>query len=193
MSTARPQFPLSSRLLHWTMAAMILITLGIGVTMVASMASYHALISIHRLLGIAILLLVIIRFVNRLLYPPPLPATMSRMEHVAATSSEWTLYALMFLLPLIGWAMLSAAGYPIILYGSVRLPAILSHNLPLYAVLRQTHAILAYALFLMFLAHPGAILFHTLIERDGILERMVPWSVRPRETASTRAAHNCTD
>ena len=84
----------------------------------------------------------------------------------------------MFVLPLVGWGMLSAARYPIVLFGSLHLPFILPHDAMLYAVLRKAHTILAYLFFLTFLAHFGAILFHTLIVRDGILKRMVPWNVR---------------
>ena len=186
MSTQRRQFAASSRVLHWTMAAMVLTMLCIGVAMVVSLASYHVLVSIHRPLGIAILILVGVRFVNRLLNPPPpFPATMSRAERRAATASEYTLYGLMFVLPLVGWGMLSAANYPIVLFGSVHLPFILPHNVIVYAVLRKAHIILAYLFFLTFIAHFGAILFHTLIVRDGILKRMAPWNIRPRGSAST--------
>src|SRR6266513_534732 len=152
--TMSTQFPAFSRLLHWTMAAMVLTMLCIGVAMVVSLASYHVLVSIHRPLGIAILILVGVRFVNRLLNPPPpFPATMSRAERRVATASEYTLYGLMFVLPLVGWGMLSAARYPIVLFGSVHLPNILPHNLTLHAVLRQAHTVLAYLFFLTFLAH----------------------------------------
>src|SRR6478672_72314 len=97
LSVQRLQFPAFSRLLHWTMAAMVLTMLCIGVAMVASLANYHVLVSIHRPLGIAILILVVVRFVNRLLNPPPpLPATMARLERVAAAASEYTMYGLMF-------------------------------------------------------------------------------------------------
>src|SRR5438128_4401181 len=186
MSTQHRQFTVFSRLLHWTMAAMVLTMLGIGVSMVASLADYHALVSIHRPLGIAILILVVVRFVNRQLTSlPPFPATMSRAERIAATASELTMYGLMLVLPLVGWGMLSAARYPIVLYGSVHLPPILPHNAMLYAVLRQAHTILAYLFFLMFIAHFGAILFHTLIVRDGILKRMAPWNIRPQEDRTT--------
>jgi cytochrome b561 len=182
MSTRPRQFTALSRLLHWTMAAMVLTMLSIGVAIVASLANYHVLVSIHRPLGIAILILVVVRFVNRLLNPPPpFPATMPRVERLAATASEFTMYALMFLLPPVGWGMLSAAGYPVVLFGSVRLPFILPHDVMLYAVLRKAHTILAYLFFLTFIAHFGAILFHTLIVRDGILKRMAPWNIRPRE------------
>ena len=89
MSTERRQFTAFSRLLHWTMAAMVLTMLCIGVAMVVSLADYHVLVSIHRPLGIAILILVVVRFVNRQLSSlPPFPATMSRTERLAATASE---------------------------------------------------------------------------------------------------------
>jgi cytochrome b561 len=185
MSTQRSQFTLLSRLLHWTMAAMVLTMLCVGVAMVASLANYHVLVSVHRPLGVAILALVVVRFVNRLLNPPPpFPDTMSRAERLVATTAEYTMYGLMFTLPLVGWGMLSAARYPIVLYGPLHLPYILPHNLMLYAALRKAHTVLAYFFFLTFIAHFGAILFHTLIVRDGILNRMVPWTVRPPDTST---------
>jgi cytochrome b561 len=185
MSTPRWQFTAFSRLLHWTMAAMVLTMLCIGVAMVASLANYHALVSIHRPLGIAILILVVVRFVNRRLNPPPpFPATMSPTERLGATASEFAMYGLMFVLPLVGWGMLSAARYPIVLFGSVHLPFILPPSTRLYSFLRSAHTILAYVFALTFLAHFAAILFHTLIVRDGILTRMAPWNARPPGVAS---------
>src|SRR5262249_20581759 len=138
MSTQPRQFAVVSRILHWLMAAMVLAMLGIGVGMVASLADYHVLVSIHRPLGIAILILVVVRFVNRQLTSmPPFPATMSPLERRAATASEYAMYVLMFVQPLVGWGMLSAARYPVVLYGSLHLPSILPHDAMLYAVLRK--------------------------------------------------------
>jgi cytochrome b561 len=190
MTSEQRQFTGFSRLLHWTMAAMVLTMLCIGVAMVASLANYHLLVSIHRPLGIAILVLVVVRFVNRLLNPPPpFPETMSRLERLAATGTEYTMYALMFALPLIGWGMLSAARYPIVIHDSWRLPFIVPHDAMLHAALRRMHTVLAYLFILMFLGHFGAILFHTLIARDGILKRMTLRIGTPnRNTEQTRRA-----
>ena len=157
--------------------------------MVASLARYHVLVSIHRPLGIAILILVVVRFMNRLLEPA---AAFSR-DHVAygasgATASEFAMYGLMFVLPLVGWGMLSAAHYPIVLFGSVHLPFILPQSGRLYSFLRPAHTVLAYVFALTFLAHFGAILFHTLIVRDGILTRMAPWKAGPPEVAPADSA-----
>jgi cytochrome b561 len=174
----RRQFNLLARILHWTMAAMILTMLCIGVAMVASLADYHLLVAIHRPLGIAVLVLVVVRFANRKLSTlPPFPSTMSQRERQVAKVSEYLMYALMLVLPMVGWGMLSAAHYPIVLLGSVYLPWILPHNLELYWALRQAHTVLAYLFFAMFVAHFSAILFHTLIVRDGLLGRMVPWNL----------------
>ena len=180
--TGNGQFALPSRILHWTMAAMVLTMLFIGVAMVASLADYHLLVSIHRPLGIAIFVLVIIRYVNRKLNPPPeFIATMPPEERIAAHYSELLMYAMMFAMPLIGWGMLSAARYPIVLFGPIHLPPILPHSLMLYAVLRKTHTIVAYLFFATFIAHFSGVLFHTLIMRDGLIDRMVPWRVRGPE------------
>lgn len=172
----RQQFTVSMRFLHWLMAALVLAILGIGVAMVASVGDYHVLVSIHRPIGILILILVVIRFVNRSFSTlPPFPATMSSRERRVAHASELLLYTLLFVQPLIGWGMLSAARYPIVMWGSLHLFPILPHSVMLYAVLREAHTVLAYLLFLAIIAHFGAILFHTLIVRDGMLSRMAPW------------------
>lgn len=180
------QFAMFSRILHWTMAVMVLAMLFIGVAMVASLLDYHLLVSIHRPLGMAIFILVIIRYVNRWINPPPqFPASMPSRERLIAHVSELSMYAMMFALPLIGWAMLSAANYPIVMFGSLHLPPILPHNAMLYAVLRKTHTIIAYLFFLTFVAHFSAILFHTLIVRDHLLDRMLPWKVRKHDASAS--------
>jgi cytochrome b561 len=180
-SNSPAQFAFLSRILHWLMAALLLTMLFIGVSMVASLADYHRLVAIHRPLGILILVLAAVRLITRIFTRhPSLPATMSQSERVIAMASEYLLYALFFALPLVGWAMLSAGNYPITMFGGVELPPILPAKPELYTVLREAHTVLAYLLFLAFLAHLGAVLFHTVVLRDGLLIRMVPWSIRSR-------------
>jgi cytochrome b561 len=178
-ATEQQQFTARMRFFHWLTAAMVLTMLGIGLSMVASLVYYHRLISIHRPLGILVLIVVVIRYINRRYSAlPPFLATMSTRERSVASASELFLYALLIAQPLVGWGMLSAARYPIMLFGSLHLFPILPHNALLYAVLRSSHTVLAYLLCLMILAHFGAVLFHTWVLRDGIFNRMAPWRVR---------------
>ncbi|MEG3194069.1 cytochrome b/b6 domain-containing protein, partial [Lysobacter sp. D1-1-M9] len=109
-----------ARLLHWTMAVLILAMLFIGVGMVASVTLRPVLIDLHRPLGALILVLAVIRLANRWRSPPPpLPADMPRLQVLAAKASHWVLYGLMFAMPLLGWTMLSAGGYPVQMVGAL--------------------------------------------------------------------------
>ncbi|MFT3698821.1 MAG: cytochrome b/b6 domain-containing protein [Kofleriaceae bacterium] len=163
------QFAWSSRILHWLMAAMLIAMLFIGVHMVVSVDSYHRLLAIHRPLGLAILVLALVRIINRRLTTLPdfLP-TMTARDKTFAHYSELLLYALMVAMPLVGWGMQSAGGYPIFLH-------VLPTSPGLYSVLRPTHTVLAYLLFATFIAHLGNVLRHTIVIRDGELSRMLPW------------------
>ncbi len=162
------------RALHWLMAIMVLTMLFIGVAMVITLKPrFLTLISIHKPLGIAILALAVLRLGVRLrLGTPPLPEDLPRTQALAAKLSHVALYALFIAMPLVGWGMLSAGGYPIVLYGSLHLPEILPHNDQLHAILRTTHTVLAYMLFATILLHVGAALYHALIRRDGVFRAM---------------------
>ncbi|MBU9176022.1 cytochrome b [Burkholderia gladioli] len=163
-----------ARLLHWLMAAMILAMLFIGVGMVSSVSARHAvLIAIHKPLGIAILVLVIVRLLVRFSKrPPALPEDLPGWQRAAAHLSHWVLYALMIAMPLIGWAMLSAGGYPVMLGGGVQLPALMGADPIAFAWLRNAHELLAFVLFATVVLHLAAALFHGLIRRDGVFGSM---------------------
>lgn len=182
------RFALPSRLLHWLMAPMVVAQLLIGVTMVAALSYYPLLLAVHRPLGILILAVAVIRLANRLRHrPPPFLSTMSRAERRVATWSEYLLYALLLVQPLTGWAMLSAARFPVTLAGPLRLPGIAPRDIDLFAVLREFHSAFAFLLFATFTAHMCAVLFHTLVLRDRLLDRMALWRVKPAATQPDQA------
>jgi cytochrome b561 len=176
MSAARQHFTPLQRLLHWLMAACILAMLFIGVGMVSTIKPiYLTLVSIHKPLGIAILVLVLIRLAVRLRYgAPSLPADLPEPMKLAAYLSHYALYALMIAMPLVGWGMLSAAAYPVVLFGGVRLPQILPQSDRLHALLWDAHFYLAFVFFALILMHVAAALFHALVRRDGVFESMAP-------------------
>ncbi len=181
------RFPLALRLLHWLMAACILVMLFIGVGMVSTVSDIRTwLIDLHKPLGILILCLATVRACIRLALPePPLPADLPDWQQLAAHLSHLGLYALMFALPLVGWAMLSAGGYPVSLFGTFVLPPIAPVDGRLFALLRLSHAGLAFALFGLILLHLAAALFHALVRRDGVWQSM---AIRVRDFANTHFA-----
>lgn len=174
MNSERTRFTPLARLLHWSMAIMILAMLFVGIGMVSTATErYRYLLAVHRPLGILILVLAVVRLTYRLLNPaPPLPASLPKPQQAAARISHILLYALMFIMPLLGWSMLSAAPYPIPLVGEFRLPAILSPDAELYARLRSLHTDFALLFYAMILLHLGAALMHAWIRRDGVFQSM---------------------
>lgn len=176
MTSRRTRFATPQRFLHWFMAACIISMLFIGVGMISTVAPrYLTLFQIHKLLGIAILALVLIRLALRAHYgAPALPADLPMPMKLAADLSQYVLYALMIGMPLIGWGMLSAASHPVILLASVHLPPILPVNASLYSLLRRAHYLLGFAFFALILMHVAALLFHKLVRKDGVFETMAP-------------------
>ncbi|CAJ4331460.1 cytochrome b [Burkholderia pseudomallei] len=164
-----------ARLLHWVMAAMIVSMLFVGAGMVTTVSGRHAaLVAMHKPLGVAVLVLACVRVAVRLSSrPPALPADLPGWQKFAAYGSHLVLYALMIAMPLVGWAMLSAGGYPVTLGGGVRLPSIVPADAVWFAWLRHAHRWLAYLFFATFLAHFAAALYHGMIRRDGVLRAMV--------------------
>jgi cytochrome b561 len=173
---AHQRFTPLQRTLHWVMAVCILAMLFIGVGMVSTIApEYLTLVNIHKPLGILILILALIRLVVRLRYgAPPLPLDLPEPMKLAAYLSHYALYALMIAMPLIGWAMLSAGEYPVVIWPGVWLPPILPLDPGLHSLLWNAHFYLAFLFFALILMHLAAGLFHALIRRDGVFDAMGP-------------------
>ena len=172
--TERPgRYPIRTRILHWLTAILIFAALFIGFFMVNSIASYGVLVGVHMTLGVVVLAIVVVRATNRLTHRvPKLPDTVGSLERTMVVGSEFALYAAMLAQPLVGWAMVSASGRPVVIFGTVRLPRIAPFDADLYFALRQTHSVLAYFLVAVVAAHIAAVLLHTLTLRDRMLSRM---------------------
>jgi cytochrome b561 len=167
------QFTVVSRILHWLTAILVFSGLFIGFVMVNSVGDYDTLLMIHKSIGAVVLVIMVIRVINRITHrPPALPSTVGRVERLMVFGSEMAMYGLLLAQPLVGWAMISAAGRPVVIFGSVHLPGIAPVNLAVFSALRETHSVLAYLLVAVIAAHVSAVLLHTITLGDGMLRRM---------------------
>jgi cytochrome b561 len=184
MTSLPRRFNLFQRLLHWLMAACIIAMLFIGVGMVSTITPKHLpLILAHKTLGVTLLILVLIRLALRLFYgAPPLPADLPTTVKFGAKLSHHALYGLMIVMPLLGLGMLWAAAYPVVLYGAIRIPALLSQSDTVHTVLWNAHFYLGFAFFALVLLHIAAGLYHALIRRDGVFETIAPLPLRDNAT-----------
>lgn len=175
------RFDPMTRVLHWVVAVAVIAQLLIAAVMVTSLFYQPLLTAIHKPLGLLILVVVIIRLINRLAHRTPAPlATMGRFERFVATASEFLMYGLLLLQPLVGWAVVSASGVPVVIFDNLILPPIAPNDAVLYGLLERSHRLLAYALLAVFTAHLCAVLFHALVLRDGLFSRIALWTRRRR-------------
>lgn len=177
MSTATrvrvSRFTGGTRVLHWVAAVLVFTTLLVGFVLANSLGNYAVLLGVHMALGASVFVVFVVRVINRVTHrAPALPATVGGAERLAVAASEVALYTLILAQPLVGWAMLSASGVPVVLFDAWRLPAIAPVDAALYGPLRDAHSLLAYALVVLIAAHVSAVLLHTVTLRDGMLGRM---------------------
>lgn len=169
-------------LLHWTIAALIVATLGVG-SFAADLPVSPARLKVltwHKWTGLTILALTLLRLAWRLTHPPPASPPMPRWQAHAAAAGHALLYALGLGVPVAGWAYSNAAGFPVAWFGVVPLPDLLPADKSLAALVKAWHAVLAWSLAVLAAGHVGAALWHQWVQRDRLLERMSPWPRTPR-------------
>ena len=163
--------------LHWLIAALIIATFPLGLYMSDLPLSPHKLqlYSYHKWIGIIILSLVLLRVLWRLGHrPPTMLAGMARWQEISAQLVHLGLYALMLAVPLSGWLMSSALGFPVVLFGVLPLPDLIAANKATGELLKTVHEVLNYTLLSLVLLHVLAALHHHFILHDATLRRILP-------------------
>lgn len=186
-------------LFHWTIAALIIWQIVVGIWMAnALLAADEATrfvaykqVQLHKSIGLTVLALSVLRLAWRWMRPTPaLPDGMSGIERLGAGLTHAAAYALMIVLPLIGWAMVSTSpqlgDVPTVVFGLFVVP-----HLPFLSGLEGAaqqfwsrnfyiaHATLGYIFAALLILHVLAALKHHFVNRDQVLARMVP-VVAPR-------------
>ena len=162
--------------LHWLLAVMILGSFGVGLYMadLPFSPSRLKLYNWHKWAGVTILALAVLRLAWRLTHRPPAPPPMPAWQQRASALTHGLMYALFFVIPLVGWAYSSAAGFPIVWFGVLPLPDFVPADKALAEAIKPWHGWLAWTLIALVALHVAAALKHHFIDRDGLLSRMRP-------------------
>ena len=165
----------AARVLHWIVAALViaLIAIGIGRGYMPKGPERDVVTMVHKATGIVVLVLMFLRIRLRLADTPPPPdpslpawqATLSGVVH-------WAFYALLMIMPMLGWVGSNALGRPVSMYGLFDLPTLIEKNEPLGKALYGWHEALGYALLALVVIHVGAALHHRYVRKDAVLSRM---------------------
>jgi cytochrome b561 len=163
--------------LHWlTLAILIGVYACINLTDLYPKGSgpREALKTWHFMLGLTVLAVVTLRLLNRLRGPAPaVTPPLARWQRRLANGIHIALYALMIVMPILGWLMLSASGKPIPFFG-VQLPPLLTETKDLAEQLKEVHETIGTMGYFLIGGHALAALFHHFVTRDNTLVRMLP-------------------
>lgn len=169
-------------LLHWTIAALIVLNLAIGLL---HDSVFKGWIPAHKAIGMVVLLLSIVRLGWRLTHPAPaLPRDIPAWQRGLAHASHWAFYGFMLLLPISGWIFTSAGAtrYPFGFFGLFPLPYLpIGPSKGLAQGFNTAHELMGWALLGLLVLHVAAALKHHFLDRDAVLARMTPGIRNPAD------------
>ena len=175
--TRTDHYPATSKLLHWLVAACVLTTAPVAIAMgrVNPGPTQDALYNFHKSLGVLILVLMILRLINRLVVGAPIAEPgIEPWQKTVSSIVHTSLYALLLAMPIVGYIANSAFGATTPFFGLFNLPPIVAKNDALSEQLFTIHRWVGWLVILLVLMHVGAALYHYFIRRDNVLPRMLP-------------------
>ncbi len=170
--------------LHWLVVALVISQIYLAVAAFGALepAREAGLLALHRPLGVTILCLMLARLAWRLMnVRPALVATLSGAQRGLARTTHWMLYALLLLIPLVGWVKAGADGVDLSYFGLFSVPHLTGPDEGLARTLRMVHLYLNTTLLALVPLHVLAALWHHFWRRDNTLRRMLPFAANLTE------------
>lgn len=188
-----------SRTFHWLVVALVLVQIGIALVLPAILPKSveDGITAWHLATGSTILVVMLLRLAWRLTHPmPPAPADLRPALRVLARGTHWAFYLVLILLPLLGWLAANAYGATPQLLGLIPLPRLLAPNQPVAETIGAVHKTVAMLLLVLIALHVSGVLYHVLVKRDGLIQRMLPgrlWRTSGRGAGQCGGARKSTD
>jgi cytochrome b561 len=167
-----------AQLLHWLTALLMFAVIPIGwhMTMLARNDPHRETwYTVHKSVGLTILALAILRLGWRWWCPPPpLPGTVASVERFVATLSHWLLYAILLFMPASGYLFSAAGNHPVVWFGLFTVPVIVPQDPALAKLGQALHLTGQWATYGLIILHVLGTVWHIVVRRDGVLERILP-------------------
>ena len=167
-----------SKWLHWIVAVSVILLIPEGLTMKRLLPEGEirdTLYFLHEATGALVLIVMVVRLATRWRFgAPPPPESLTPLERRASLSAQVSLYVLLFITPVLGWAATNAYGEAVSVFGLFDFPTLLGKNEPLSVEIFTWHLVVG--LFIAAIAglHISGALYHRLVKRDQVLARMLP-------------------
>lgn len=167
------KYNLILRVLHWSMAVIIILLLISGLTVESWPKDIRQHFYFwHKSFGMLILFLLFVRVAFKILTPEPeLPKELNKFTIFAARAGWAMLYVFMLVLPLSGYIASDAGGYPVPFFG-LTIPDIIETNKPLGKTVWYFHEVLPWFFVAVIFLHIFAALKHYMFDKINLFRRM---------------------
>lgn len=168
-----------SKLSHWLIAILILVQFYLvywksWVLPDKSPLANFYINGLHKPIGVVVLLLAIFAVTWKVNNPKPgYPATMPNWEKQSALFVQSVLYLTLFAMPISGFIMSTAAGFPPNFFGLYQFPQLLAKNEAMAHFFFEVHEITSYLIIALVIIHVAAALKHHFMDKDDVLKRML--------------------
>ncbi len=156
------------RAIHWLMAALIFVTLPLGVwasLLPGGDGTRIRILFFHKSIGVTILGLIALRIVWRLIVGAPAYAEpLGKLTQVASRAGHFALYGLMIAMPVSGYLGSTAGGHAVSWFGLFELPRLVAKDRSLTVAASWAHLVFAWMLAFALAAHLGAVVWHAMIK-----------------------------
>lgn len=175
MSTNRKSFDLGYKIIHWLMAALVLLMFFgiIGFAQAVTDEERMEMLVGHSSLGTLISIFIIIRIYKRFIKKDAVPAqNISNIQRQASFAVHYAIYFLLVLIPVSGYLAASFHELPVMVFGNFNVNGGREFNQTLFENLRAIHQLGIFSLMGLLVLHIGAALLHGIVRRDGVLGSM---------------------
>jgi cytochrome b561 len=174
--TPRLHYGTTAKAFHWLIVALLAVQFPIGWLM----SDIHrgekpgAGMTLHISFGIAILILVVMRFAWRLTHPVAPESSLPPWQRLSSELMHWLLYVLVLATTLSGWLFASFRGWPVPLFYLFPLPMLASDSATAGKAIDGLHQVMEWTLLVLIGIHVAAAFVHLFVYRDRVMQRMLP-------------------
>jgi cytochrome b561 len=172
---------------HWLTLALLVAVFILAWTIDHLPHEWHSrALQIHKSLGITVMGLTVARLVSRfILGVPGMPKDLPPIQQLAARTTQYALYILLILQPLVGWLWSSAAEARVNYFFLLQLPSLIAPDKQVAKILGNVHGLLGIVLLALIGVHAFAALYHHFFRKDDVLRSMMSGKSRPAQPPST--------
>ncbi len=176
MPAKQLEYGATEKFFHWAIVALLLLQYPLGWLMpdIRRGMTPGLAMSVHISFGFTILVVIMLRLFWRLGHPVAAEGSLPAWQRIGSEAVHWLLYLLVVITCVTGWAYANMRGWSVNLFGLVTLPQLFPQGDGIGRSIGRLHETMNWVLLIPIGAHVLAAIMHLMVNRDGVMQRMLP-------------------